>query len=332
MTVVGIALIAVAVIAVAAVAVLPGAAGTAGRRSRNSAAGASHVPARSPSEVAVLAVDTSDLPASHDSDPWSLTEWFLSGGRSAEQEEREIQERAATCMRALGWSYEPVVGAFGNDIITLGELRKYRAAEGYGLPDDAPASRDDDPDRRLQTLSPQDRTRYLGDLYGHGGRSGPAGGAPGLPPSGVQGCLHRAERAVRVTMPRYDERIRAYLDTNPVQTLPAWSVAEAGWARCMRARGVAVDDHADLRSLVGRLSSRPGTTGAAGATGTTSAPVASPGTGTPRAVDERTVAVIDVECYVRKIHPVQRAIERALLLRVAERFPSYRDAVEAALR
>jgi hypothetical protein len=244
-------------------------------------------------------------------------EAFLSGGKTRRQEEAEIEETTATCMRAAGWRYEPTATLFTGDLATIGDLRSYRAQSGYGM---APtkltlsAERDTNGDY-LASLPPERRKAYLVSLHGSS-TPGDESGALVLPREDAKGCRHRAERHVRLGMPRYDERLQQFRRAARLPHHPALRNALTAWSSCMRGRGFAYSMPQEIVRELSRLWTQGG---------------ADVDEQTRRALLQREleVARADVDCYVTAVHPVQRVLEQALLNRIAAAFPQYAPVLTA---
>jgi hypothetical protein len=238
-------------------------------------------------------------------------EAFMSAGKTRRQEEAEIEETTATCMRAAGWRYEPTAKLFTGDLATVGDLRNYRAQSGYGL---APtklilsAERDTNGDY-LASLPPERRKAYLVSLHGSS-TPGDESGALVLPREDAKGCRHRAERRVRLGMPRHDERLQQYRRAARLSHHPALRSALSAWSSCMRGRGFAYSMPPEVVRDLSQLWTQGGADG---------------DEETRQALLQREleVARADVDCYVTTVHPVQRVLERALLDRIAAAFPQY---------
>lgn len=228
---------------------------------------------------------------------------FQTGGMSSDEFHNLTQQSLASCMEDRGWSYEPTLqdSPFAEPR-TVGELREFREAHGYGLytqpepsgPSPKRAAEENhanylalDEDQQLQW-----RTDFNGDISGEGEE--PVEGS----------CEALADHAVDI--PQTDQEVMVELAGlyNLAMRSDEYVMAEDAWRTCLVDRGYEMAPEEYAFSLVDEM-------------------YAAEAAADEIAAFEVTVAVDDFECAFTTTMPVRHRLETEIVEELITRYPRW---------
>lgn len=236
---------------------------------------------------------------------------FQSGGLSSDEFHNQTQRALSSCMQERGWTHEPSLqnSAFPEPR-TVGELREFRHANGYGLytqPEStnvSPAKRAADRNHDYYTsLDEEQQAEYRQDLNGDITSEGeePVDGS----------CEALAEHAVDI--PLTDEELMGDMRSlySAAHETPEYVSAEDDWRACLADRGYDIERDGHPVNLVDDQAAAE----------------------TPPqelANFEVAIAVDDFECALTTTMPVRHRMETEIVDELVEKYPKWHNTREEA--
>jgi hypothetical protein len=187
----------------------------------------------------------------------STTDFYerIYGGESGyTDQQKQIEDKTAECMKRLGWEYTPVdyaAASAGSSPVSVDQV-KFRKDWGYGIstlighedenPYGVPTDggfKDPNQDY-VAALSQSDQTAYYADLYGPPTEPPSDGSDPVYDPATAKGCNPEASYAVMGNSPAFDQKLGEELSKMEEAVANDERVAKANekWVACMNDGGI----------------------------------------------------------------------------------------------